>query len=216
MSLSFVTKAIQTTAADGTFEEKAVESSDDSKHEFMRNGNGVGLFDQLRQNKEEEEATRLEFQRSIMRGTLALDEDDVAHLEQLQKQKQAELSALVQNTESEVASFRAAQAERLDRHSSAEENVTYTFVSPSITQQLGEPTKLSFAPTITIKNRKRRDDDIKHAPKEIQLDKKLKLSSIPLKKGTSHEVKGHEQCFNFPTETSLSILLTGYSSDENE
>jgi hypothetical protein len=53
MSLSFVTKAIQTTAADGTFEEQAVENDDNNK-QGSRGGNTIGLFDQLRQNKYEE------------------------------------------------------------------------------------------------------------------------------------------------------------------
>jgi FAM192A/Fyv6, N-terminal domain len=72
----------------------------------------VGLFEQLRQNQEEEEAAREEFQRSIMRGTLALDDDDAAHLQQLQAQKQAARSAQEQQTAEQLASFRTAQAER--------------------------------------------------------------------------------------------------------
>jgi FAM192A/Fyv6, N-terminal domain len=115
MSLSFVTKAIQTTAADGTFEEQPVidtSATASSLRSGSGGGTGVGLFEQLRQNQEEEEAAREEFQRSIMRGTLALDDDDAAHLQQIQAQKRAARSVQEQQTAEQLASFRAAQAER--------------------------------------------------------------------------------------------------------
>jgi hypothetical protein len=147
MSLSFVTKAIQTTAADGTFEEQPVIDTSATASSFRSGsgaGIGVGLFEQLRQNQEEEEAAREEFQRSIMRGTLALDDDDAAHLQQIQAQKQAARSAQEQQTAEQLASFRAAQAERSLQRSgggggsgpveleSMPQNQTTTFMADSI------------------------------------------------------------------------------------
>lgn len=115
MSLSFVTKAIQTTTADGVFEEQPVASSDGDSNNNNSSNNGYGsvsLSEQLRVNREQEDAEREEAQRSLMRGTLALDDEDAAHLEQWQTQKQNALAAQRHDTESQLATFRAAQAER--------------------------------------------------------------------------------------------------------
>ena len=70
------------------------------------------LFEQLRSNKEDEEATREEFQRSIMRGTRALDEEDCAHLDAVQREKQKRDQAVKASLDEELALFRAARADR--------------------------------------------------------------------------------------------------------
>jgi FAM192A/Fyv6, N-terminal domain len=125
--------------SDGTFEEQPVSDTSATASSF-RSGNGggtgIGLFEQLRQNQEK--AAREEFQRSIMRGTLALDDDDAAHLQQIQAQKQAARSVQDQQTGEQLASFRAARAERfLHRDGgsgpveleSASQNQTTTFMA---------------------------------------------------------------------------------------
>jgi FAM192A/Fyv6, N-terminal domain len=115
MSLSFVSKSIQTTTEDGSFVEKPVEgSADDDGGGASSSGDHRPLFEQLRQNQEQRDAEEEEYQRSMMRGTLALDEEDEAHLVGLRRQREREEMELRQKTDQELAAFRAA---RLDRFS---------------------------------------------------------------------------------------------------
>ena len=224
MSLSFVTKAIQTTAADGTFEEQAVDNDDD-KQGATRGGSSIGLFDQLRQNKDEEESARLEFQRSIMRGTLALDEDDAAHLQELQRQKEAENAAQTRFTESQLASFRAAQAERLERSTTIDENQNFSSIDSITTiPTVAETTKLSFFPNIKIKKRKRQDHQnerggVTEAPKKINESVTVTNPEIEVVHDSKKSVDTSENisCTNksINAEDMLSSLLVGYSSDED-
>lgn len=115
MSLSFVSKSIQTTREDGGFEEKAIESTDanDDNNLYPR-GDARPLFEQLQSNKEQAEAEREEFQRSIMRGTLTLDEEDCAHLDSLKKIKSEQEALRRQQTQNELEAFRAAKADLLE------------------------------------------------------------------------------------------------------
>lgn len=225
MSLSFVTKAIQTTAADGTFEEQAVENDDDKKQGTMRSGNAVGLFDQLRQNKDEEEAARLEFQRSIMRGTLALDEDDAAHLQELQRQKEAESKAQMRYTETQLASFRAAQAERFEHTATGRivENQDLNGIDSSITLQKSADIKtFPLVPNIKIKKRRRRDDEnngsTETEPSRIRSNE---TNAIPVESVDNANEKYSAQTSEIVCKKSsnadatLSSLLSGYSSDED-
>jgi FAM192A/Fyv6, N-terminal domain len=203
MSLSFVTKAIQTTAADGTFEETVVENAEDRTAGSRRhNEHAVGLFDQLRQNQEEAEAARLEFQRSIMRGTLALDEDDVAHLQQLHQQKDVEQMTQLQQTESQLASFRAAQAERQERAALTEPSARSAFDA----QVLEDSTKETFVPAINIRKRKRKVQD-PVAFQEKSLDNE----------NAGSEVANANDKFSSSNNppNALSSLLSGYSSEES-
>ena len=70
------------------------------------------LFEQLGSNKVDEEATREEFQRSIVRGTRALDEEDCAHQDAVQREKQKQDQAVKASLDEELALFRAARADR--------------------------------------------------------------------------------------------------------
>jgi FAM192A/Fyv6, N-terminal domain len=212
MSLSFVTKAIQTTAADGTYEEKAVETEDD-KRSLTRATTGVGLFDQLRHNKEEEEAARLEFQRSIMRGTLALDEDDVAHLQQLQRQREAEISAQVENTEKQIAAFRAARPILIIEQLTTTDDANNQFENSLDSTKLSN----SLVPTIRIKKRRRQENESTSAcASETSDDKQNNEAVQVLAVDTKDATRSSENNTNNVTNGGLSSLLSGYSSDENE
>jgi hypothetical protein len=220
MSLSFVTKAIQTTAADGTFEETAVETEDDKKRGEKGAVSSVGLFDQLRQNKEEEEAARLEFQRSIMRGTLALDEDDAAHLQQLQRLREAEISSQLNYTEMHLSSFRAAQSARKRNNSilPIEERLITTFDTNNELENIVNPTKCAtpFSPPIKIRKRMQQEKERKYErlptdSKVAQNDSNSQVLAVADSKLLSLEtnMKSLEKGV-------LSSLLSGYLSDENE
>jgi len=111
MSLSFVSSAVLS-STDGVShnEEKSIESKEvkalRSKQEHKP------LFEQLRNNREEEDAAREELQRTMMRGTRALDEEDCAHLDAIQREKEKREQAVKSQEAEELALFRAAKADR--------------------------------------------------------------------------------------------------------
>lgn len=115
MSLSFVSKSIQTARSDGGFEEEEIENSE--SHDGRRSGitESKPLFEQLRANQEQDEEEREEQQRALMRGTLALDDDDAKHLDNLYQQRQRLEDDRKQRTVSDMASFHAAQADRREK-----------------------------------------------------------------------------------------------------
>jgi hypothetical protein len=110
MSLSFVASTVQTGTSDGRYEETPIESkvADDVNR---RNANKP-LFEQLRANQEEEQAKQDDEQRELMRGTAALDEEDVAHLDALDKHRRERERDIQMRTQDELAMFRAARSER--------------------------------------------------------------------------------------------------------
>jgi FAM192A/Fyv6, N-terminal domain len=114
MSLSFVSSAILT-STDGVSHNEETEVSTKKVDSFRKNGGSCqkSLFEQLRSNQDEEDATRMESELSRIRGTLALNEDDVAHLNAVH---QARLTVEQQRRlelEQETAQFRAHQQLRL-------------------------------------------------------------------------------------------------------
>lgn len=151
MSLSFVSKTIQTTTASGDFEENPIENPQETG--VNRNhASSSGLFDQLRKNKEQEEAEREEFQRSIMRGTLTLNEEDAAHLDFLAKQKEKERTAMEQTTELALEEFRTAQSERTSHETPKKMGDSFHLESKSGVKPL-----VATIPQLVMKKRKRVD-----------------------------------------------------------
>jgi hypothetical protein len=107
MSLSFVSSAILT-STDGVSHNEETEVSNKDK------SGAVGLcqkslFEQLRSNQDEEDAKRMESELSRIRGTLALNEDDVAHLNALHQTKLTVEQQRRVELEYETAQFRAHQ-----------------------------------------------------------------------------------------------------------
>jgi len=211
MSLSFVSKAIQTTAEDGTFEEKPVENAEADTGGRSVTGTGQGLFDQLRQNKEDAEAEREEFQRSIMRGTLALDEDDAAHLDQLNKRRMEDLARKQQQTATELATFRAAQADRQHQQQQRTDetpNSSFDVTSFAGTERAASGSEKKFAPTFIKKKRKRMEATDEPKPKGQEKgpenDDTKSTVALPAKEETKTEGGG------------ISNLLAGYSSSSSE
>eukprot|EP00535_Pseudo-nitzschia_heimii_P000565 CAMPEP_0197176218 /NCGR_PEP_ID=MMETSP1423-20130617/2223_1 /TAXON_ID=476441 /ORGANISM="Pseudo-nitzschia heimii, Strain UNC1101" /LENGTH=248 /DNA_ID=CAMNT_0042625559 /DNA_START=169 /DNA_END=915 /DNA_ORIENTATION=+ len=110
MSLSFVSSAVQVGTADGGFEETAIESKETA--EVNRRNAHKPLFEQLRSNREEAEEQEEEARRLLLRSTCALDDEDVAHLDYLRKQRTERDEAIRERTIGEVEHFRAARALR--------------------------------------------------------------------------------------------------------
>lgn len=214
MSLSFVSKTVQTCTQDGNFEEKAIENketSDGSTHK--------PLFEQLRANQEQEEAERQEYQQSIMRGTLALDEEDCAHLDALQKQREEQQTAVQKQTQDELQAFRAAQADRLEQKSITTAVETNSLVKNEVDEKSSQPIsavhKPAAAPPPLIVAKKRR-----RVPKE---DKPIQENTD----SKSHKIgngKAAQEASPAPQQTTttgsgpnaLGSLLTCYGSSSDE
>lgn len=223
MSLSFVSKAIQTTTEDGTFEEKPVENPEDETAGASMTGSGQNLYDQLRKNKEDADAEREEFQRSIMRGTLALDDDDAAHLEQLNKKRLEQRARTQQQTAAELAAFRAARADRQHNNNPQEQQQkqdtseksfdVQAFAKEGSTAELSSEKKL--VPTFIKKKRKRIGDEATTSAKIEPSNKSNKPGeqdeSFDAKQSASEDIeKKNEQ------GQGISSLLAGYSSSSDD
>jgi hypothetical protein len=109
MSLSFVASAVQTGTSDGRYEETPIDSKEVAA--VNRRNAHKPLFEQLRENQEEEQSKMDEMQREMMRGTRALNEEDVAHLDALERQRREREQAINERTQEELSAFRAARAE---------------------------------------------------------------------------------------------------------
>jgi hypothetical protein len=180
-------------------------------------------------NVDEEEANRLEFQRSIMRGTLALDEDDAAHLQHLQRQKEAEMTAQSQYTETQLACFRTAQAERFELATTTTTSTVLddkeynVYDSKSLLHNTSKVRKTPFTPAITIKKRRRQQEQ----ESETKCSNKVEFTGPEqdeggTKVGVTLDVNDAMKLTDVSTTDSnnragtLSSLLSGYSSDEND
>ncbi|CAB9508796.1 expressed unknown protein [Seminavis robusta] len=214
MSLSFVSKAVLTAKEGGGYEETAVEGKESEGSSGVTTSSQP-LFEQLRANKEQEEMERDEFQKSIMRGTLALDEEDCAHLDALQKQRQEREQMIQNETQSELESFRAAQAvnrmeqgmkdedEELEVKRKREDEEIQRKKKSSEADKKATSVKPKF-PKIVVK-KKRKVDPNKSNKEETD------TSSVEAKKPKKEESKPAAKA-----ETpALSGLLAGYGSDSD-
>lgn len=230
MSLNFVSKAIQTSTDDGGFEETPIESKDGESGRNESVTESRPLFDQLRANKEQEEEEREEFQRSLMRGTLALDDDDCAHLDAIQRQKEAQKSAVMQQTQDALAAFRAAKADRMlnekqqpvqDVNSLPEDPEPPKAPAPSSKNTSVKP---KIVPKIIVKKKRRRDDSTKEsaiAKDDLKGDDSNKRANVADNSAEGKEEKSAEDATAKSGEGGgggLGALLGGYgsSSDDEE
>jgi hypothetical protein len=133
------------------------------------------LFEQLRSNREEEEASREDLQRTLMRGTRALDEEDCAHLEALQRERDRREHSIKTQMEDELALFRAAKADRAqadlvvdDEDDDEEEKAEKVGKDGDITRELvTQPKKASIVP-VFVKRRRRQPPSGEEPSKKIK------------------------------------------------
>ena len=165
MSLSFVSSAVQVGTADGGFEETAIENKETEA--VNRRNAHKPLFDQLRSNQEEDQEKKDEAEREIMRSTCALDDEDVAHLDALQKQQSERERKIQERTKNELDSFRAARALRqqaaLGSDQEEDDNNDIKNISRGIGGQTLVPKErvvpTPSLPVIKVKKRKRRTNN---------------------------------------------------------
>lgn len=211
---------VQTATADGGFEEQEINK--EQVDAVNKRNAHKPLFEQLRQNQEEEQAKQEEMQREMMRGTMALDDDDVAHLGALQQQRTERERAIQQRTQEELMLFRAAKAER-QQIELEDENDDETEGGASTKAQLAPDPALAeakkkpatLAPKIVVKKRKRRVDpakDIQAKSEEHAAGKKTKQESIQVDNRGGEKVGEAKEA----PSAGLSGLLSGYGSSDDD
>jgi FAM192A/Fyv6, N-terminal domain len=210
MSLSFVSTSIQTVKEDGEFEEIEVENPTEMTGSASLRASS-GLFDQLRKNQDQDEAEREELQRSMTRGTLALDEDDAAHLNHLESVGRKKRSEMQTETKLALEDFRMAQSERprkvtkttLDGGGVKKDEV------PSLESSFENKKKI--LPALIVKKRRRRDADeaTNKSPSTNKDETKDSASVLPA-------VLDPCKPPSISQGTSISSLLGGYSSSSED
>ena len=211
MSLSFVSSAVQTGTSAGGFEETAIENKETEA--VNRRNAHKPLFEQLRSNQEEDQEKKDDAQRELMRSTCALDDDDVAHLESLQRQRSDRDRKIQERTQNEVDGFRAAKALRrqaalagdleddADGGDNAIDRSVTTFTgSGNGIQTLGMKGKgtTTSLPVIKVKKRKRRMGSMETTSKS---DNAEKTKNLKQKSNSNTELKDEDQPTSFSNET---------------
>jgi FAM192A/Fyv6, N-terminal domain len=241
MSLSFVSKAVQTSTDDGGFEEKPIaEGAADTEISSSSSLPYRPLFEQLRENQERDEEERLESQKAAMSGTLTLDDEDCAHLQNIQNQQLSLQQKRVKETNMEVAAFRSAQANRLitAQHNAAEILLETDSGNKNISshQPQNKPASSTMAavskqvkPPVVIRRRPRQNGNEGIAPitHDIPAKDLVHNEAIQHLKGeepcpASKKHRSEDSSANTPISTrhitigGISNLLAGYDSDEDE
>jgi hypothetical protein len=214
MSLSFVSSAVLS-STDGVShnEEKSIESKEvkalRTKQEHKP------LFEQLRNNREEEDAAREEMQRTMMRGTRALDEEDCAHLDAIQREKEKREHAVKSQEQEELALFRAAKADRAqadivvddDEDDNKEDKPKEDDMEKNIPAS-SQPKKGPLVPIIKKKRRRKAQPADGDEPL-----KKAKTTQPAEKESASPTVQKEEETKD---SGGLGDLLGGYGSSDDD
>ena len=209
MSLSFVSKAVLTAKDGGGYEETAVEGKESEGSSSMTTSQP--LFEQLRTNKEQEEMEREEFQKSIMRGTLALDEEDCSYLDSLQKQRQEQEQLIKKETQSELEAVNRMEQgmmkpdqDEMDLEEKRKRE-DKEIERKKQQQQQSEKKPAANKPKFVVKKRKKVEANNDNNKEEADTKKAKKEESKPA--GAAED--------NKDDKPALSGLLAGYGSDSD-
>lgn len=219
MSLSFVSSAVLS-STDGVShnEEKSIESKE---VKALRNKQEhKPLFEQLRNNREDEDAAREELQRTMMRGTRALDEEDCAHLDAIQRERELREQKIKSQTEEELALFRAAKAERaqadivIDDDEADNQDETQQECESKTKIPIVQPKKEPLVPKIKAKRRRRTDNtDVAEEPSKKTKPEDASTTSTTDEKSSDTVIsKKDESKFTGGLES----LLCAYGSSDDE
>ena len=215
MSLSFVSSAVQIGTSNGGFEEKPIENKETEA--VNRRNAHKPLFEQLRSNQDEDQEKKDEIQREIMRSTCALDDDDVAHLDSIERQRSDRARNIKERTENELNMFRAARALKQqatllennedgdDRDSSPEgQALTIVPTNGNNFETLGRKETVisveaaSSLPMIKVKKRKRRTNPIDTKSKHMHTEKR---SISKQNVNSKSESKNTDEACSFSNQT---------------
>lgn len=180
MSLSFVKSAVLSSTDGVSHNEETTIDNQETKsiRSAASSGTNKPLFEQLRANKEAQDAKDDEFQRSI-RGMATLNDEDCAHLNAIEEQKLEAEQQKLSGIEREVALFHAAredrglvqtvveESEQYERgneshnnvNDGAEDNNDYGLSKQAATIPKGQTAAKTIVPKFTIKKKRKRDHD---------------------------------------------------------
>jgi hypothetical protein len=219
MSLSFVASAVQTGTSDGNYEETPIENTETAA--VNRQNSHKPLFEQLRANQEEEEAKQEDMQRQMMRGTLALDEEDVAHLDGLERQRQERARAIQMQTQDEVTAFRAARLEQQQLLLEGDDDEEYEGDDRnegvvSKTSVVAAPAPAPLKPKFIVKKRRKRTD-LGRPSQDTESQKKQKKEDMKGEDDEEAKEKQQEEKKPVKEETQgLGGLFSGYGSSDED
>mmetsp|Transcript_22607 Transcript_22607/g.34149 ORF Transcript_22607/g.34149 Transcript_22607/m.34149 type:complete len:205 (+) Transcript_22607:123-737(+) len=202
MSLSFVSSAVLT-STDGVSHNQEKELESKELEAVRKNaGRTKSLFEQLRSNKEAEEEKEAEQRLAIMRGTMALDEEDVAHLNALERSKLETEERIKTELNQELALFRAAKEDRvagqviIEEETVPENNATKIKV---LSDTKLKPTR-PLVPKIVAKRKRKQPED-------------QEISNKVLKSAAEQHDKSETTTEKY---VPLGGLLGGYGSSSDE
>jgi hypothetical protein len=160
MSLSFVKSAVLS-SSDGIShnEEKTIVTAETTSLR-SRSTAAKPLFEQLRANKEAEQEAQDEFQRSL-RGTRMLDDEDVAHLDAVDRVREERDREVKSGIEREVALFKARREDRNLVQSVMEEEGEDDTKEKDNSGEVAankKEVKKTIVPKFIVKKKKRRQD----------------------------------------------------------
>lgn len=188
MSLSFVKSAVLSSTDGVSHNEETTIDNQETKsiRSAASSGTNKPLFEQLRANKEAQDAKDDEFQRSI-RGMATLNDEDCAHLNAIEEQKLEAEQQKLSGIEREVALFHAAREDRglvqtvveeteqyvrgnesnNNINNGAEDNNDYEGSKQAAAIPKVQAAAKTIVPKFTIKKKRKRDnEDSKSAQKK--------------------------------------------------
>jgi hypothetical protein len=222
MSLNFVsTTVLSSTDGISHNTETRLETSDTAS--ISRGENYKPLYEQLRKNAKEEEDKYDEVTKA-MRGTRALDEEDVAHLKSVDDERAERLRKQAMTEKEEVENFRLAKIDYDAKKRQSQEPVNNdgNEVSKNISvfdnatntkrgvEELEESNMTKRKPQIVVKKKRRRKIIEAHSNEKQEVQKNGKIDSTGHIKNDAPSKKPENK-----VEGGLSELLCGYDSDSD-
>ena len=222
MSLSFVSSSVLS-STDGVShdQETPVEETKETRA-FLEGKNRYGsLYDQLRTNQQQADEEAEEISKSL-RGTRALDDEDVAHLNAISNQQKERLQRNQAEESMQLALFKAARAERsnitLNDVEQEEEELRTTIDTgdPPLNSTISSSSSSNrpSIPMIIKKKKRKKEEQQQKAPTLPMNEEKC---GIQTKKTKSTDEQNITNTKNKTQQNNVALggLLGCYDSDED-
>lgn len=224
MSLNFVSTTVLS-STDGVSHDTETRLASSDATSISRSENYKPLYEQLRQNAQEEQEKYDEVTKA-MRGTRALDDEDVAHLQSLEDERAERLRLQALREHEELESFRLAKldykdankpkGDTLSNHNTFDNNEAMKNISVNSKERDGQDEQnmsslMKLKPKIIV-TKKRRRKELSATSSEDKSAKKRNDSESEDKKHSSEENEGSsniDQC-------GLGGLIGGYGSSDSD
>ena len=223
MSLSFVSSSVLS-STDGVShdQETPVEETKETRA-FLEGKNRYGsLYDQLRTNQQQADEEAEEISKSL-RGTRALDDEDVAHLNAISNQQKERLQRNQAEESMQLALFKAARAERsnitLNDVEQEEEELRTTIDTGDLplnsTISSSSTSNRPSIPMIIKKKKRKKEEEQRKIPPTLPMNEKK--CGIQTKKMKSTDEQNIASAKNKTQQNNVALggLLGCYDSDED-